>query len=204
MSSAVSRLPRISQSGSDSTLRTQPEPVIHVALIDPKRRIAVDPEFQSVAEAITSAVMEYRRWDLTDDAVRINIAEKAIYDANKALKERECVSVEAYVLAAFRRKVDRFLAGEKEESYDAMPEGCSRIVAIPRTAEDAERNIVLREALESMDPTLRYICLRRFLDLDSPEEIGRDLGLTGNAVSVRLSRGLAKFRALFNRKGPTT
>jgi len=48
-----------------------------------------------------------------------------------------------------------------------------------------------------MDELTRWICLRRFLNRDSPEAIGRDLGISANSVSVRLSRGLAKVRTLF-------
>lgn len=98
----------------------------------------------------------------------------------------------------FRRDADEYLKRlARTESFGARTEEYSNLTSTLCTANHAERRVLIREALESMDDLTRWICLRRFIEDESPRDIARPLGLTANAVSVRLSRGLARVRNLF-------
>jgi RNA polymerase sigma factor (sigma-70 family) len=176
-------------------------PRLHIADFDPKRDVPVEDRFRTVAIEIASVVFGYRKQELTDLALTSNLAEEAIYKANWALYGRSCDNLAGYVFTIFKRDADEYLQRDSRiESYDAKPAGCRDLSDSSATSEDVERQILVREALESLDDVTRWICLRRFLHEDSPQAIGRELGMSANSVSVRLSRGLQKIRTLLSSK----
>jgi len=171
---------------------------LHIPEYDRKRGIPVEERFRAVLLQIEPVVFAYRRNELTDGADAAEMAEEAIYKANWALYGRPCDNVAGYVLTIFRRDVDEYLRrGSKIESLEEHVARCSATVCAVGSAGQVEHQILVREALDLLDDMTRWICLRRFIDGESPATIGRELGISANVVSVRLSRGLDRIRALF-------
>jgi DNA-directed RNA polymerase specialized sigma24 family protein len=198
-SSTVLKLPSSSRAEQSPVSNVTKFPRLHIATYDSKRGIPVEERFRAIAVAITPTVFRYRRRELPDLAQTANLAEEAIYKANWALYGRPCENLAGYVFTIFKRDANECLQREPQIEGLDQASGCSSEGAgCVHTPEEIDRQVLLREALESMDEMTRWICLRRFIDEHSPETIGRELGISANSVSVKLSRGLAKVRALFS------
>src|SRR4051794_32381665 len=188
----------INSGETEHSTRRSEELRLHIPDYDRRRGIPVEERFREILFQIAPAVFAYRRSELRDDAETANLAEEAVYKANWALYGRPCDNLAGYVLTIFRHDADEYLQrNSKIISIDQETQGYSGLSSSLQTPEQVERQILIREALDALDDTTRWICLRRFVDGDSPELIGRELGISANSVSARLSRGLARIRPLF-------
>ena len=83
------------------------------------------------------------------------------------------------------------LAGpEDEEGYEPVQENAKMNIEM-----EAEGRYVL-DAIQKMGPSYRQSVYLRYVEGLSPPEIASILGLSTNAVSVRISRGLEELRKL--------
>jgi DNA-directed RNA polymerase specialized sigma24 family protein len=123
-----------------------------------------------------------------------NVAEEAVYKANWTRYGLPCENPAAYVLTIFRRDADQYLKRRSlVRSIDERGYGYANVAG--SSSADIERRVLVRELLDNMDDITRSILLRR-VEGESPRDIGRALGLSANAVSIRWSRALAELRKL--------
>src|SRR5262245_52296944 len=78
-------------------------PRLHIADYDSTRGIPVEARFKTAALEITPAVFRYRRRELTDLAQTANLAEEAVYKANRALYGRACGNIAGYIFTIYKR-----------------------------------------------------------------------------------------------------
>ena len=96
------------------------------------------------------------------------------------------------------------LAGRRSANYDLSLDelaGCIPGPALEETLEARELGRAMDTFLDTISRESRVIFLRRYWFGDSVRDIARGLGMTENAVSVRLSRTREKLRTYLNKEG---
>lgn len=169
--------------------------VLHIADFD-KAGMDVEERFKDVATQIAPRVFRYRRQDLPDRAEVANLAEEAIYKSNKALRGQACDNLAGYVFRVFRRDANEYIKRGKrssgqDEAFWARQRSRSATEGSP---EQIEALILVREALDSMDPETRWICWRKYMREQSWESIAQDLSVPVGTVAARVHRALSKLR----------
>ncbi len=88
--------------------------------------------------------------------------------------------------------LDKMMSGDREgeNAYDVIDD--KSIVGVEAGMEGR----FLLDKLQELDPTHRQPVYLRFVEGLSPPEIGKILGLSANAASVRVNRGLAELRKI--------
>ncbi|OGI65105.1 hypothetical protein A3A95_04425 [Candidatus Nomurabacteria bacterium RIFCSPLOWO2_01_FULL_39_18] len=84
--------------------------------------------------------------------------------------------------------LDRLMSNNNETGYDLPDE------TIESSPELGAEGRYLLEKLYDLDPSYQYPVYLRFVEGLSPGEIGSILGITANATSVRINRGLLELR----------
>ena len=79
---------------------------------------------------------------------------------------------------------------ETGEAYDPVDEEALRNIQV-----GAEGKFLI-EAVNKLSPTYRQAVFLRFVEDLSPSEIGEALGVSANAVSVRINRGMEELRKI--------
>jgi len=96
-------------------------------------------------------------------------------------------------------------AKKRNSFYDAALDELAESLPAPAGVEDAlrakELTALLDRFLDALDPTSRVVFVRRYWYGDPVEVIGRSLGLSRNAVSVRLHRTRNKLRDYLSKEG---
>lgn len=116
-------------------------------------------------------------------------------------------------LSAFVYKIGRnqalnrrrsLTAQKRSAGYDLSLDelaGCIPGPALEETVEARELGLAIDAFLDTVSRESRVIFLRRYWFGDSVKQIARALGMTENAVSVRLSRTREKLRTYLNKEG---
>lgn len=96
-------------------------------------------------------------------------------------------------------------AKKRNSFYDAALDELAESLPAPTGVEDAlrarELTALLDRFLDALDPTSRIVFVRRYWYGEPVEAIGRSLGLSRNAVSVRLHRTRNKLRDYLSKEG---
>ena len=98
-------------------------------------------------------------------------------------------------------------AQKRNSFYDTALDELAEILPAPNGVEDdlltKELSSLLDRFLDALDPVSRIIFLRRYWFGEPAEAIGRSLGMTRNAVSVRLHRTRNRLRDYLSKEGFT-
>jgi DNA-directed RNA polymerase specialized sigma24 family protein len=153
-----------------------------------ERNMPVDPVFLEAAYQIAGDFLTYRQRDLNDESLALQLAEKAVHKASRALQRGRIEKPVAYLFRTFTSLVDRAIRRSKRQR--PLSE------AIGATADpEAELEIQLEwsELLESVEPAMQRILqhLRRGW---TQEDVARELGIKPNTLRKSVSRMMQDVR----------
>ena len=124
----------------------------------------------------------------------------------KMQEEKEILNSKAFlfmiarhlIIDWYRKKksfsLDKIMRGndiEKEGSYDVLDENTTKV-----NLDIGADGRYLIEKINNLAPSYRESVYLRFIEDLSPPEIGVILGITANAASVRINRGLIELRKI--------
>ena len=109
---------------------------------------------------------------------------------------REPDKLPAFVLSIARNMAQAYLRDRSRESHDEFPEEGIASPASSDPIEIAEREALVRRALDRLDRTDREILLRTLIEGEKPGVIAEALGLSPEMVRQRKSRAIKRVRDL--------
>jgi hypothetical protein len=152
---------------------------------------AADKTFAEAAYSRTRQLRLYRWRELTDEAVRANLVERAVYAASRARAGDSVEDPKAYVCTTFARLVDRYISGEDAitEASDSELEHLSQAAARAKSTivDDLEDAIFQSQILNAMPPRDRWAWKRRLQGYDV-QEIAAILNVSADCLSTRMRR----------------
>lgn len=124
--------------------------------------------------------------DLAQDSIVrfVDFARRERVERPQALLTRIALNL----LINHQRREARLIAGLVDDQADDRP-------TQERIALDADRLAQLRKAIDTLPPLRREVLIRRRLEGQSYQEIGKALNLSGSAVEKHVVRALASLRA---------
>jgi len=164
-----------------------PKVILWISPID-DRNAPVDPVFLDAAQRIGSGFFRYRAGELDDNSRLLELIEKAVHRSSRARSSRPVDNPVAYLFRTFTRLMDHEL--EHSRRFVSLSGEMFDRVGRPAAGEpsrELDREILWREVLDSVDDTTRSV-LNWLRWGRSVEEIARELGITPNTLSKRLSR----------------
>jgi RNA polymerase sigma factor (sigma-70 family) len=97
-----------------------------------------------------------------------------------------------YIQGTARNLANNYLRGRgRRQAEDPLPPDLAAISA-PDAVETSERDMMVRRALEQLDPTDQNILIRTLVEGEKPREIAQQLGLSSEVVRQRKSRAVKK------------
>ena len=166
---------------------SDPRFVLWVSPVD-AQGIPADPMFLQAAERIGGDFINYRARDINDPSQVLEFAERAVYLASRAKKRRPVEDAVAYLFRTFTNLVDREI--ERTRRFVSLDDDLLRAIGRRSAKEpeaEIEKAITWREALDSLDPTMRWVLWRLYWGF-SVNEIAAQLGISPNTLSQRISR----------------
>lgn len=160
-------------------------------------------EFDVIYQAESDSIFRFCFVRLHDRELALDLTQETFTRFWQSLLEgKQMTNARAFLFTVahrliidwYRRKkplaLDSFVDPETGETYDPPdPDSAERIVA-------ASEGALLLQALERVGKNNRQAIYLRYVEGLSPPEIGKVLGITANAVSVRLTRGIAELRTI--------
>lgn len=188
---------------SDPPRRCSSDPrlLLWVSPID-SQGVPADPMFLQAAERIGGDCINYRARDINDPARALEFAERAVYLASRAKKKRPVEDAVAYLFRTFTNLVDREIA--RTRRIVSLDDDLLRAIgrrSAPEPEAEMEKAITWREALDSLDPTMRWVLWRVHWGF-SVNEIAAQLGISPNTLSQRVSRARKQLKKILN-PGPS-
>ncbi|HEV2201414.1 MAG TPA: sigma-70 family RNA polymerase sigma factor [Bryobacteraceae bacterium] len=166
---------------------SDPRLLLWVSPVD-AQGIPADPMFLEAAERIGSDFTKYRARDINDPSRALEFAERAVYLASRAKKRRPIEDAVAYLFRTFTNLMDREI--ERTRRFVSLDDDLLRAIGRRSATEpeaEMEKAITWREALDSLDPTMRWVLWRLYWGF-SVNEIAAQLGISPNTLSQRISR----------------
>jgi RNA polymerase sigma factor (sigma-70 family) len=157
----------------------------------------LDAKILQVAQEIAPKLCRYRQSEIDSDATANDLLQSAIEAASDATRRRAIENPAYYLASTYKHLVDRFLDRSKQliTVDDDFLESLVNSDRAPSFEEWVNNRLTLEKLLKLMNADARQICGWR-LEGYSELEIARHLGITPNAVSVRLTRGLREAERL--------
>lgn len=152
--------------------------------------------FLQIYDTYADAIFRFALVKVSDRDVAADLSQEVFMRFWQALREGTTLRNDRallYTIARnliidwYRKKKDQSLDALQEDGFD--PRGADEVPIL----EHAQMQEVLK-ALHVLDEASREAVLLRYVDGFSPAEIGALRDETANAVSVRISRALAKVR----------
>jgi RNA polymerase sigma factor (sigma-70 family) len=155
--------------------------------VAPHRPIGLNEEWSGVRTVVRRYAMARTRHNETAD----DIAQQAVLKAIEYQQHNIVISLHALALRIAGNLISQhYRQARPSDSLDAAEEmACSQPLP-DRIAEDREEFNSVRQALSQMPPLRRDVFLRRRIEGESCEEIGRALGLNPKAVEKHITRAL--------------
>lgn len=149
----------------------------------------VDERFIDAAYGKAEDLMRYRASDLRDEAVRLDLIERAVHRASRAKKREPVRDFAGYLFSVFTRLVDDQVI--RESKVVAVDSDCLEDFAA-RTATrgaDIEDTIQQQQILDAMEEPARWAWSRRLSGYEV-QEIAAELDISADCLSTRMRRGL--------------
>jgi hypothetical protein len=156
--------------------------------------VPVDPRFIEAAYALEHSFFNYRQRELGCESVTATLIQSAVNAASRAAHSKPVDNPGAYLMTAFMRKVDKYLAQSAIEvavADEFIEDLTARSRDLSAWTKRLEDFILLGEVKSYMDAWTRSVCNMRAAGY-SFEELARDLGEPTNRVMVRYWRGLKR------------
>ena len=152
---------------------------------------AVEKAFADAAYSKAQELRLYRWRELTDEAIRANLVESAVYAASRAQNTAPIEDPKGYVYTAFTRLVDRYISKQSvsrqtpESEIEQLPE--AGIYAKSDSFGDLDDAILRSQILNAMSPEDRWPWERRLLGYEV-QEIAAELKVSPDCLSTRMRR----------------
>lgn len=185
-----SELPRFC--GSD------PSFLLWVSPVDPNG-VEADPMFLRAAERIGGDFLTYRSRDMNDPSRAMELADKAVHLASRAKKKRPVEDAVRYLFRTFTNLVDQEL--ERSRRFVSLDDNLLHAIGrrqMSDTESELTESIRWREALDSLDPTMRWVFWRLYWGY-SVNEIAAQLGIPPNTLSQRIRRARKHLKKILDR-----
>jgi len=184
-----SELPRASNS--------DPRFLLWVSPVD-SNGTSADPMFLQAAEAIGGDFVQYRAHDVNDPSRSLELAERAVHLASRAKKKRPVEDAVRYLFRTFTNLVDHEI--NRRRRFVHLDDDRLHTVVQRRDEESEaiEQSITWREALETLDPKMRWVLWRLYWGF-SVNEIADQLGISPNTLSQRIRRARKHLKKILDR-----
>jgi DNA-directed RNA polymerase specialized sigma24 family protein len=169
-----------------------------ISPVDEKGNVARE-EFVSAAYAKAKDLMRYRSRELRDEALRLNLIDRAVHKASRVSKPEAIRDFAGYLFSVFARLVDAQVA--KDRTIVLMSTECLEGFAARNASRENPYDDKLQqgEVLDAMDETTRWAWHRRISGFEV-QEIAADLNVSADCLSTRLRRGLQTAQRLLGYK----
>jgi RNA polymerase sigma factor (sigma-70 family) len=181
---------------------TDPRLELWISPVD-ERNLPVDPVFVQAADRVGVDFFLYRARELNDESLALELAEKAVHRASRANRCGPLRDAAAYLARTFSNLVDHEL--ERARRFTDLSEGVMRAVGrntIHGSSLELDRTIESRELLESLDETMQFVVWRLYWGF-SFGEVAKELGISPNTLSKRLSRLRKSLRKALDHEAKT-
>jgi DNA-directed RNA polymerase specialized sigma24 family protein len=156
-----------------------------------KEGFRADTAFVEAAYDKANDFRLYRWQELTDEAVRADLVEKAVYAASRAQRGDSVRDPKGYVFTAFTRLVDAHITREdvvtpapaSELEQLQIRSAPAKSTELP----DLDRGILRGQILKVMPPEDRWAWERRLAGYEV-QEIAADLNISPDCLSTRMRR----------------
>lgn len=186
----LSELPRFSGSG--------PSLLLWVSPVD-LHGVQADPMFLRAAERIGGDFLTYRARDINDPSRAMELADKAVHLASRARKKRPVEDAVRYLFRTFTNLVDQEV--ERNRRFVSLDEDTMHAIgrrSLSETEVELTESIRWREALETLDPMMRWVFWRLYWGY-SVNEIADELGIAPNTLSQRIHRARKHLKKILDR-----
>lgn len=161
--------------------------------------VPADPMFLRAAERIGCDFLSYRARDINDPSRSLELAERAVHLASRARKKRPVEDAVRYLFRTFTNLVDREV--ERNRRFVSLDENLLHALSrkqLSETEADLTESIRWREALDTLDPTMRWVFWRLYWGY-SVNEIAEQLGISPNTLSQRIRRTRKHLKKVLDR-----
>jgi DNA-directed RNA polymerase specialized sigma24 family protein len=151
----------------------------------------VDKVFAEAAYTRAQQLRLYRWRELTDEAVRANLVERAVYAASRARAGNSIEDPKGYVFTAFARLVDRYIAGQptlvdtSNLELEQLPQSVG--YAKSSSVHNLDDEIFQNQILDAMPHQDRWAWERRIHGYEV-QEIAATLNVSADCLSTRMRR----------------
>lgn len=164
---------------------------------------ALHKQFNETYDALSDAIFRFCLLKVSDREQALDITQEVFTRLWKELHEKKTVAntraflfivARHLIIDWYRKKKSVSLEGmaneETGEAYEPIDELIHEHIGLA-----AEGRFVI-DSINKLSITHRQVIYLRFVEGLSPPDIGEIMGLTANAVSVRINRGLQELRAI--------
>jgi RNA polymerase sigma-70 factor, ECF subfamily len=166
-----------------------------------------EQRFEELYETESDAVFRYCMFRISSREAALDLAQDTFMRFWDALvKGREIRNDKAFLFVIARNLVIDWYRKKKSVSLDAIvEESGDQVFRLDNsTMEDmdssAEARFVMDKLVE-LEPSYQHIVYLRFVEDLKPKDIAAILGVSANAVSVRINRGLKELRRIAGYEG---
>ena len=158
--------------------------------------------FQTIYEKESDAIFRFCLVRVSDREEALDITQETFLRLWKNLLDGQTIlNSRAFLFTIARRLIIDWYRKKKSSSLDNLIEGESGYdIADEKTVEDLNFSLsegrYLLSKINELDLSYRDPVYLRFVEGLSPLEIGEVLGISANATSVRINRGLAELRKI--------
>jgi RNA polymerase sigma-70 factor (ECF subfamily) len=164
---------------------------------------ALNNQFKAIYERESDNIFRFCLLRVTDREQAMDLTQEtftrlwqSLQGGKKMTNERAFLFTVAHrlIIDWYRKKkslrLETFTDPDTGEEYDVADEGAAEHIV-----EGAEGKMLI-DALEKLSPSYKQAIYLRFVEGLAPQEIAEVLGISANATSVRITRGLEELRKI--------
>jgi RNA polymerase sigma-70 factor (ECF subfamily) len=163
-------------------------------------REKIETEFKKIYEDESDAIFRFCFTRVSNREQALDITQDTFMRLwNSMLEQKEIINPRAFIFTIARNLIIDWYRKKKSVSLDKMMDGVSEEIdlidnsAINNIEMRAEGKYVL-DKISQLGETYQTPIYLRFVEDMTPDEIGKILNISANAVSVRINRGLEELR----------
>jgi RNA polymerase sigma-70 factor (ECF subfamily) len=172
--------------------------------MDKNIKMDLKNNFERIYSSHSDAIFRFCLIRVSDREQALDITQETFLRLWQSLqKEEEILNERAYIFTIVRRLIIDWYRKKKSLSLEKITgeddEGVYELPDDKTTKNDliiGSEGRYLIEKINELDPTYREPIYLRYVEDLSPPEIGKIIGISANATSVRINRGLEELRKI--------